>query len=160
MAVARRSSAFAWAICLSASACWICRWAPIFLPISTSAISIDRISNAVPLSRPFARTVLEIRSGFSSTALWLLEEPTVVTIPSPTRAMMVSSPAPPTSLARFALTVTFAITFTSIPSIATAAIQGVSMIFGVTLILTASKTLRPARSIAAALSKDRSRFAL
>ena len=121
---------------------------------------MDRISNAVPLSRPFARTVLEIRSGFSSTALWLWEEPTVVTIPSPTLAMMVSSPAPPTSLPRFALTVTFAITFTSIPSIATAEIQGVSMIFGVTLILTASKTFLPARSIAAALSKDKSKFAL
>jgi len=34
-----------------------------------------------------------------------------VTIPSPTLAIMVSSPAPPTSLVRFALTVTFATTF-------------------------------------------------
>ncbi len=53
-------------------------------------------SKAVPASRPLAKTVREIRSGFSSTALWLSAEPTVVTMPSPTRAMMVSSPAPPT----------------------------------------------------------------
>ena len=81
-------------------------------------------------------------------------------MPSPTLAIIVSSPAPPTNLAKFALTVTFAITFTSIPSIATAEIQGVSIILGVTLILTASKTFLPAKSIAAALSKDKSKFAL
>jgi len=41
----------------------------MFLPTSTSAMSMERISKAVPASSPFASTVLEIRSGFSSTAL-------------------------------------------------------------------------------------------
>ncbi len=81
-------------------------------------------------------------------------------MPSPTLAIIVSSPAPPTNLPRFALTVTFAITLTSMPSMATADIQGVSMILGVTLILIASKISLPAKSIAAALSKDKSKFAL
>ena len=35
----------------------------------TSAISIDKISKAVPLSNPLANTTLEIESGFSKTAL-------------------------------------------------------------------------------------------
>ena len=66
-AIARRSSALACAIFLSASACSVCKSAPMFLPISTSAMSIDRISNAVPESRPLLNTVCEILSGFSST---------------------------------------------------------------------------------------------
>ena len=65
----------------------------MFLPMSMSAISIDNISNAVPASSPLANTVLEIISGFSNTALWLVAEPIVVTIPSPTRASIVSSHA-------------------------------------------------------------------
>ena len=73
-----------------------------------SAISMDNISNAVPASKPLARTVLDMVSGFSNTALWVLAEPMVVTIPSPTRARIVSSPAPPTNCAIFALTVTLA----------------------------------------------------
>ena len=69
----------------------------MFFPMSISAISIESISNAVPASSPLANTVLEIISGFSSTALWLVAEPIVVTMPSPTLAKIVSSPAPPTS---------------------------------------------------------------
>jgi len=42
--------------------------APIFFPTSISAISIESISKAVPLLRPFSNTVLEIESGFSKTA--------------------------------------------------------------------------------------------
>ena len=42
-----------------------------------SAMSMDKISNAVPLSNPLSRTVLEIRSGFSKTLLWSCAEPTV-----------------------------------------------------------------------------------
>ena len=37
----------------SASACEVCSSAPMFLPTSTSAMSIETISNAVPASRPF-----------------------------------------------------------------------------------------------------------
>ena len=129
-------------------------------PTSTSAISIDKISNAVPASRPLFNTVCEIESGFSSTSLCDAAEPTVVTIPSPTRAMMVSSPAPPTSLSMFARTVTRAFALSSIPFLAIAATIGVSMIFGCTLILTAVKTSRPAKSIAHALSKPKSMPAL
>ncbi len=81
----------------------------MFLPTSTSAMSIERISNAVPESRPLASTVFEIASGFSSTALWESAEPIVDTMPSPTRARIVSSPAPPTSRLMLARTVTRAI---------------------------------------------------
>ena len=66
----RRSSALACAIFLSASACSACNFAPIFLPTSTSAISMDRISYAVPASNPFLKIVWEIESGFSKTNLW------------------------------------------------------------------------------------------
>src|SRR5690606_38456448 len=47
---------------LSASACSVYRCAPMLLPTSTSALSIDRISNAVPASNPFSRTTREILS--------------------------------------------------------------------------------------------------
>ena len=62
-----------------------------------SAISIESISNAVPESNPFFRTNLDIESGFSNTDLWDSDEPMEETIPSPTRAKIVSSPAPPTN---------------------------------------------------------------
>ena len=54
-----------------------------------------------------------------------------------------------------ARTVTRALTFSSMPFLATAEITGVSMTRGLTLICTASSTLRPARSMAAARSKVR-----
>jgi hypothetical protein len=41
----------------------------MFFPTSTSAMSIERISKAVPASRPRLSTALEMLSGFSSTAL-------------------------------------------------------------------------------------------
>ena len=85
-----------------------------------------------------------------------VEEPTVVTIPSPILASIVDSPAPPTSLSRLVLTVTLAFTRSSIPSFATAEILGVSITLGLTLILTASNTSLPARSIAAAFSNGSS----
>ena len=69
----------------------------MFLPMSISAISMERISNAVPESSPFFNTSLDMESGFSRTCLWDSDEPMDDTIPSPTRANMVSSPAPPTS---------------------------------------------------------------
>ena len=54
------------------------------------------------------------------------------TIPSPTRAIIVSSPEPPTSLEILALTVILALALTSIPFIATPAIKGVSITLGLT----------------------------
>ncbi len=69
-------------------------------------------------------TVFEILSGFSKTSLCVSEEPIVVTTPSPTRAIIVASPAPPTSLSKFALTVTLAFALNSIPSLAIAATIG------------------------------------
>ena len=60
-------------------------------PTSMSAMSIERISKAVPASSPFSSTRLEIESGFSSTCLCVSAEPMAVTMPSPTRAMIVSS---------------------------------------------------------------------
>ena len=138
---------------MSASACSVLSAAPTFLPTSTSAISMETISNAVPASSPLASTTLEMESGFSSTAAWVSAEPMVVTIPSPTRAIMVSSPAPPTSLLISALTVTCAVAMTCTPFLATAAIGGVLITLGLTLICTASRTFLPARSIAAARSK-------
>ena len=123
--------------------------------ISTSAISIDKISNAVPESNPLLKTVLEILSGFSRTCVWCSLEPIVETIPSPTRAIIVSSPAPPTKRAMLARTVIRAFALTSIPFIATPAINGVSMTLGLTDICTASNTSRPAKSIAAPRSNGK-----
>ena len=81
----------------------------MFFPISTSAISIDKISNAVPLSNPRANTTFEIESGFSSTALCDDAEPIEETTPSPTLAKIVSSPAPPTNCLMLARTVILAL---------------------------------------------------
>ena len=160
MAIARRSSALACAMFLSASAWSICNCAPIFLPTSISAISILRISNAVPASKPLLSTSLEMLSGFSSTILWLSEEPIEETIPSPTRARIVSSPAPPTNCLMFARTVTRALAMSWIPSFATAVTGGVSITRGLTDICTASNTSRPARSMAVAIWKVNAIFAL
>ncbi len=116
-------------------------------------MSMERISNAVPASSPLASTALEIMSGFSSTFLWDSAEPMVLTIPSPTRARIVSSPAPPTSRSMLARTVTRAIASSWMPSLAMAATLGVVMTLGLTLTCTASNTSRPARSMAVALVK-------
>ena len=116
---------------------------------------MDRISNAVPASRPLSKTAREIASGFSSTAEYVCDEPMALTIPSPTRAMTVSSVAPPTRPGIFVRTVTRALAFTSMPSFATAAsvpLTGASITFGYTEVATASFTSRPARSIAVAVS--------
>jgi hypothetical protein len=107
-----------------------------------------------------ASTVLEMASGFSSTALWLDAEPMVETIPSPTRARMVSSPAPPTRRLMFARTVTRAMAISWMPSLAMAATRGVLITFGFTEVCTASSTLRPARSMAVACLKSSTMFAL
>ncbi len=128
----------------------------MFLPTSTSAISIERISNAVPASSPLLSTIREILSGFSNTTLCVSAEPMVVTIPSPTRARIVSSPAPPTSRSILARTVTRALALTSMPFLATATTIGVSITRGFTLTWTACSTSRPARSIAAARSNPKS----
>ena len=132
-------------------------------PTSTSAMSMERISNAVPASSPLLSTVRLIRSGFSSTALCVSAEPTVVTMPSPTRATIVSSPAPPTSRSYTSVSSatrrTRALARSSMPSFAIAATTGVSMTFGLTLICTACKTSRPARSMAQASGKSSLMFA-
>ena len=91
-----------------------------------------------------------MRSGFSSTALCEAAEPIVLTMPSPTRARIVSSPAPPTSRLMLARTVTRATARSWMPSLAIAATFGVVMTFGLTLTCTASNTSRPARSMAVA----------
>ena len=120
-----------------------------------SAMSIERISNAVPESRPRSSTTFEIWSGFSSTRMWFSADPMVVTMPSPTRATIVSSVAPPTSRSRFVRTVTRAFTLSWIPSPAIASMvlraivpDGTSITFGLTEVSTASLASRPARSIA------------
>ena len=66
-------------------------------PTSMSAMSIDTISKAVCESSRRASTALEMRSGFSSTSVCVSAEPIALTMPSPTRAMIVSSVAPPIS---------------------------------------------------------------
>jgi len=72
----------------------------------------------------------------------------LVTMPSPTRAMIVSSVAPPTKRSRFVRTVTRAFTFTPMPSFATPSMVvrplaafGQSITFGLMLVLTASSTV-------------------
>ena len=99
-------------------------------------------------------------SGFSSTDLWLSDEPMLLTIPSPTLASTVSSPAPPTSCLMLARTVTRALAISWIPSLATAVTGGVLITLGLTDICTASSTSRPARSIADAIWKLRGMLAL
>ncbi len=73
-----------------------------------------------------------MRLGFSSTALWLSADPIVETIPSPTRARIVSTPAPPTNRWMLARTVTRAVAISWMPSFATAATFGVWITFGLT----------------------------
>ena len=88
-------------------------------------------------------------------------------MPSPTRAMIVSSVAPPTRLLMFVRTVTRAFTFSWMPSCATPsmllrpmAALGTSITFGFTLVCTASRMSRPARSIAVAVRQGSSMLAL
>ena len=81
-------------------------------------------------------------------------------MPSPTRAMTVSSPAPPTSRSMLVRTVTRETAMSWIPSFATAAMRGVSITLGITDIFTAASTSRPARSMAAARLKGIAMFAL
>ena len=154
--MARRSSALAWAMFLSALAWSICKAAPMFLPMSMSAMSMESISKAVPASSPLRSTSLEMESGFSSTCLWLSDEPMLETMPSPTRASTVSSPAPPTNWRMLARTVTRALAMSWMPSLATAVTGGVSITLGLTDICTASNTSRPARSMAVAIWKGNS----
>jgi len=144
--MARRSSALACAIFLSALAWSIWRKAPIFLPTSISAISIERISKAVPESRPLPRTSFEMLSGFSSTDLWI----------GLTRWMKRSPHLPwRVRFLRRASHQLFdvgtnrhpCLAMSWIPSFATAVTDGVSITFGLTDIFTASRTSRPARSM-------------
>ena len=93
-------------------------------------MSIETISKAVWSSRRLASTALEIMSGFSSTVLWLSADPIAETIPWPTRAMIVSSVAPPMSWARLARTVTRALTINWIPSLAIASRNGLTLFRG------------------------------
>ena len=65
-----------------------------------------------------------MRSGFSSTSVCVSAEPIALTMPSPTRAMIVSSVAPPMSWSRFARTVTRAFTLSWMPFLATASSVG------------------------------------
>jgi hypothetical protein len=72
---------------------------------------METISKAVwnPVAGP--STVGGIMSGLASTFRWSSAEPMALTMPSPTRAMIVSSVAPPISCCRLARTVTRALTF-------------------------------------------------
>ncbi|QYU66216.1 DNA-directed RNA polymerase subunit beta' [Leptolyngbya sp. 15MV] len=155
---ARRFSASAWNRRLSASAWSAWSLAPMLSPTSMSAMSMERISKAVPASRPDSRTLRLISSGFSRTSLWLSLEPMVETMPWPTRAMMVSSVAPPTSCLMLVRTVTRALALSWMPSLATASMvergpwaAGQSMTLGLTEVWTASRMSRPARSMAVAM---------
>jgi len=87
-----------------------------------------------------------------------------VTMPSPTRAMIVSSVAPPTKRSRFVRTVTRARTLTPMPSFATAVIFvtpalgfGQSMTFGLMEVRTASRTVFPVSLVARSMAQARSK---
>ena len=75
-------------------------------PTSISATSMETISNAVWESREFFKTACEIELGLASTSVWCSAPPMALTMPSPTRAMIVSSVAPPTSRSSLVRTVT------------------------------------------------------
>ena len=74
-----------------------------------SSLGVDRIGRV-------ARH--KIKSGLSMTSKWEPTEPIDVMMPSPTRAMIVSSVAPPISCVRFVRTVTRARIFNSTPFLA------------------------------------------
>ena len=101
----------------------------MFLPTSMSAMSMDRFQKPYrhpdPLSTNWrwSPDFPELARGFRPIR-WK------ETIPSPTRARMVSSPAPPTSWWMLARTVTRAFAINWIPFLATAATGGVSITFG------------------------------
>ncbi len=83
-------------------------------------------------------------------------------MPSPTRAIIVSSVAPPTNRSRCERTVTRALTFTPIPSFATPSIVvrpivgfGASMTFGLMLVRTASRTVLPVPFVARSMAQAR-----
>ena len=87
----------------------------------------------------------------------------VVTMPSPTRAMMVSSVAPPTKRSRLVRTVTRALAFTTMPSLATPSMVarpeaglGQSMTLGLTEVFTASSTVLPVPLVARSMAQARS----
>src|ERR1035437_51375 len=101
-----------------------------------------------------------MESGCSNTSLWDSADPMVETMPSPTRARMVASPAPPTKRLMLVRTVTRAKALTWIPSLAMAATTGVPTTLVFTDICTASRTLRPARSMAVACLKFKGMLAL
>ena len=139
----------------------------MFVPTPTSAISIERISYAVPASRPRFSTSLEMSWGFSRTPLYVSLEPMARTIPSPTRAMMVSSVAPPTKRSKLERTVTRARARTVIPSFATPSIvpfpesvPGQSITLGFTLVRTASNTVFPEPDVAKSIAQHRLKSSL
>jgi hypothetical protein len=78
----------------------------MFAPTSISATSIETISNAVWASSELLSTACEIWLGFARTSVWCSAEPMALTMPSPTRAMIVSSVAPPTRRSSLVRTVT------------------------------------------------------
>ena len=104
-----------------------------------SAMSIETIWNAVWASSPRSSTALEIVSGCSITSKWLSADPIEVMMPSPTRAMIVSSVAPPISCWRLVRTVTRAriLQFDAVPGdgregrFAAGAVSGQSITFGI-----------------------------
>ena len=84
-------------------------------------------------------------------------------MPSPTRAMIVSSLAPPTKRSRWVRTVTRALTFTWMPSFATPSMVvrplsglGQSMTLGSTEVRTASTTDLPEPFVARSMAQARS----
>ena len=88
----------------------------------------------------------------------------VLTMPSPTRAMMVSSVAPPTKRLRFVRTVTRARALTTMPSLATPAMvllpsrgSGQSITLGLMEVRTASSTLLPVPLVARSMAQARSK---
>ncbi len=83
-------------------------------------------------------------------------------MPSPTRAMIVSSVAPPTNRSRCERTVTRAFTFAPIPSLATPSMVvrpiaglGTSITFGLMLVRTASSTVFPVPFVAKSIAQAR-----
>ena len=112
----------------------------MFSPTSMSAMSTETISKAVCESSELCSTVCVIMFGLASTSLWSWAEPIALTIPSPTRAMIVSSVAPPTSRSSLVRTVTRALARSWMPLRQTASRNcrplvgsGQSITFGLTL---------------------------
>ena len=110
MARATRMSASAWSACKPG--------ADVLAHVDVGDVDRDDLEGGLRVE-PAGQHGLGDAVGLASTSRCDSAEPMALTMPSPTRAMIVSSVAPPINCFRFARTVTRALTFSWMPFLAT-----------------------------------------